>query len=919
MSDSLDARAKSRGRSRKGTPEERHEQAVLRWEKRKLAKTHARRIGQGESDDWKGIGLSGGGIRSATFSLGALQALVAHGLLAKFDYISTVSGGGYIGSSLQWWWSEARAKEAAALAQASVAAQAAGRASHPGTTVAAGPRIYGVDRDNFPYGCDHLSNPNLSDSPDQKCNLAFLRNHGNYLVSGQGITALSGIYVVLRTLLISLIVWLPLIFFLFLIVQLINLGLTFVIEHVFPALDRPLPGFPESWFTWTCMATKPQCPFALPPLYTLALVAYAVGVLFFVFMSLLFALLTRVPSEVGQGPRVSMAAVLSAAAGAAMIIVPILLYWRLISFTTLAVIVASSLFGIVLIARFVFEYFFRGSSVTASYWWRRTLEEWFGVIFAIGLVVLVVGSLPVLPFFLAQKITASSGPSIVFTAFFTVLSGAASALYGYYSFVKKIDETIAARVFVPLGAAIFLYGTLTFGYIGSVFVFDVFSQKNSPLLPGGLASYKSLIAYASTVFVIVGVVLSIRANVNQIGLHRFYRDRLMEAFLPSTLAVKIGRATYSPVADSLNLVDLRSSYSPSARQGSPVPYPLINTFGRIVRDVDPRIVNRGGVNFILSPFYIGSRSTGWEDTKSYTDEDRYGPLTLATAMAASGAAVNSNAGYIGTGFTRNRLVSAVMTILNMRLGIWVGNPWLKGERRSQPAYWSPTLTAGLLGYGRARTGAFIEISDGGNFENLGLYELVRRKLGIIVLIDGEADATIALPALVSAAVRIKEDFKATLTFEPAAGVDRLLPVDKEVGYPAGAHFAKSPYVVGRVRYEDGSPDSIVIYLKATLIRDLDFTTAGYRAGSPDFPHETTLDQFFDPSQFEAYRDLGFRSASIMIRELGLAGSGSHRFPSRDELWSSYSNPGAAKPGAAKPGATEPSAKTAAGSPSPSSG
>ncbi|WP_257167843.1 patatin-like phospholipase family protein [Bradyrhizobium sp. SRS-191] len=890
-------------------------------------------MGQGESDDWKGIGLSGGGIRSATFSLGALQALVAHGLLAKFDYISTVSGGGYIGSSLQWWWSEARAKEAAAVAQeARDAAQAAGgvppsdsaqaRAVN-GTTVDNGPRVYGVDRDNFPYGCDHLSNLNQSDSHDQKRNLAFLRNHGNYLISGEGITALSGIYVVLRTLLISLIVWLPLIFLLFLIVQFINLLLTSVIEQVFPALDRPLPGFPESWFTWTCNSTRAQCPFALPPLYTLALVIYAVGVLFFVFMSLLFALLTRVPSEVGQGRKVSTAALLPALAGGAMIIVPILLYWRLISFTTLAVIVASSLFGIVLIARFVFEYFFRGSSVTASYWWRRTLEEWFGLIFAIGLAVLVAGSLPVLPFFLAQKITASDSPSIIFTAFFTVLSGAASALYGYYSFVKKIDETIAARVFVPLGAAIFLYGTLTFGYIGSVFVFDVFSQKNSPLLPGNLASYKALIAYASTVFIIVGVVLSIRANVNQIGLHRFYRDRLMEAFLPSTLAVQIGRASYSPVADRLNLVSLRSSYSPAARNGSPVPYPLINAFARIVRDQDPKIVNRGGVNFILSPFYIGSRSTSWEDTASYTDEDRYGPLTLATAMAASGAAVNSNAGYIGTGFTRNRLVSAIMTILNMRLGIWVGNPWRKGKRRSQPAYWSPTLTAGLLGYGRARTGAFIEISDGGNFENLGLYELVRRKLGIIVLIDGEADATIALPALVSAAVRIKEDFKATLTFEPAAGVDRLLPVDKEVGYPAGAHFAKSPYVVGRVRYEDDSPDSIVIYLKATLIRDLDFTTAGYRAGSPDFPHETTLDQFFDPSQFEAYRDLGFRSASIMIKELGLTGSGSNRFPSRDELWGSYSNPDAAKPDAAKPDATKPdatkpSAKTAAGSPSPPS-
>ena len=41
--------------------------------------------------------ISGGGIRSATFGLGALQGLAEHGLLAQFDYLSTVSGGGYIG------------------------------------------------------------------------------------------------------------------------------------------------------------------------------------------------------------------------------------------------------------------------------------------------------------------------------------------------------------------------------------------------------------------------------------------------------------------------------------------------------------------------------------------------------------------------------------------------------------------------------------------------------------------------------------------------------------------------------------------------------------------------------------------------------------------------------------------------------
>src|SRR5438034_2637663 len=47
--------------------------------------------------------ISGGGIRSATFGLGVLQGLARCGLLSKFHYLSTVSGGGYIGSWLSAW------------------------------------------------------------------------------------------------------------------------------------------------------------------------------------------------------------------------------------------------------------------------------------------------------------------------------------------------------------------------------------------------------------------------------------------------------------------------------------------------------------------------------------------------------------------------------------------------------------------------------------------------------------------------------------------------------------------------------------------------------------------------------------------------------------------------------------------------
>ena len=68
---------------------------------RRLLRLPARETNEGPPKDLTGVALSGGGIRSATFNLGVLQAFSRQGLLDKIDYLSTVSGGGYIGG----WWS----------------------------------------------------------------------------------------------------------------------------------------------------------------------------------------------------------------------------------------------------------------------------------------------------------------------------------------------------------------------------------------------------------------------------------------------------------------------------------------------------------------------------------------------------------------------------------------------------------------------------------------------------------------------------------------------------------------------------------------------------------------------------------------------------------------------------------------------
>lgn len=168
-----------------------------------------------------GIALSGGGVRSAIVALGVLQALAAEGLLSRFHYLSTVSGGGYIGTSLTWFWSSVRlAKE---------------RMGRPGL------KAFGSGPDDFPFqdiawrAESEIKSLNkvvqrkdaeetrgarnfyerLSVKEMAAKNLEFLRNHGSYLTTGDGI-GLAGLFVALvRTILISLLVWIPLLIAIF--------------------------------------------------------------------------------------------------------------------------------------------------------------------------------------------------------------------------------------------------------------------------------------------------------------------------------------------------------------------------------------------------------------------------------------------------------------------------------------------------------------------------------------------------------------------------------------------------------------------------------------------------------------------------------------------------------------------------------
>ncbi len=157
---------------------------------------------QGEITNLAGLALSGGGIRSATFSLGVMQALAHRGLLKQFDYLSTVSGGGYIGSAITWLVSTMAHKDHAACEGE----------KEPGDALR-----FGLDKENIPFGCDDPDPAeSRSDSDAQGRMLRYLRQHGNYLSPGAGISLLSLVGVVLRGTLLNLLVWIPIFVLVFL-------------------------------------------------------------------------------------------------------------------------------------------------------------------------------------------------------------------------------------------------------------------------------------------------------------------------------------------------------------------------------------------------------------------------------------------------------------------------------------------------------------------------------------------------------------------------------------------------------------------------------------------------------------------------------------------------------------------------------
>jgi hypothetical protein len=221
-------------------------------------------------------------------------------------------------------------------------------------------------------------------------------------------------------------------------------------------------------------------------------------------------------------------------------------------------------------------------------------------------------------------------------------------------------------------------------------------------------------------------------------------------------------------------------------------------------------------------------------------------------------------------------------LFNARLGWWLGNPGPSGEKTfnlSSPKLAVVPILSELFGL-TTDSSDYIYLSDGGHFENLGLYEMVLRRCRFILVSDAGCDPTCTFEDLGNALRKIRIDLGVSVEFATDMGIHSRLspPAPGEGKY----------WAVGRIRYSavdrdktrtdltDDDYDGILLYVKPALYGLEPRDVYNYAQTSPTFPHESTTDQFFSESQFESYRALG----SFIIGKLceDLASDGASHVP-----------------------------------------
>ncbi len=858
-----------------------------------LSRTARLQSGRVARDQLLGLALSGGGIRSATFNLGLLQSLARARLLKEFDYLSTVSGGGYIGSWLSAWVKRSE------------------RGVHDVEDTLAG-----------------------GGEPPQ---LRFLREFGNYLTPRTGwfgTDTLTGVTTYLRNLLLNLTILVLIVAALLLVPWLLGgaaAGAAGVLGHqragslylivaeaallvaaytmakglacldeydrraAHAAQSGAVPALPEiapAWAEARGLMLRVVLPlfvsaFALsmgawaqPDVTTTAMwlagLSFIALILFFRWLSPRLVRREFPPVELpwkrNRWLRKSLALVAgSLFAGAVLVALSRGLAVADGTQPAAAAIWHPLVFG----APVALLIFLLAGTLVVGLSGRRLSEferEWWGrlgaLVVRVALLWVALSATAVYGAWLVWQMGAwASGVGLAWLG-----STAAAVLTGMNRMTGEEGSKRWRELIPKLGPYVFMLGLLVAvaaGLYALSFALGMIAE-GAPCTPQtlfdrcALADYLYQLSKAAApaaalggivALTVLAGVLSWLVDINLFSFHSFYRNRLVRCFLGASNT----RRRALPFigfdgADNPRFVDLVQR-----------PYHIVNTALNLTRSKRLSWQERKAGSFVLTPLYCGyqfpdpqaqerpeaSGEPCFQPTADYA-KDENGYLSLGTALAISGAAASPNMGYHST-----PSVAFLLTVFNVRLGWWIQNPSSAATwRRGGPYLGLRYLLSELLGLTSERT-PFVYVSDGGHFENLGIYELVRRKCRFIVASDAGQDQGFEFEDLGNAIRKCQIDLGVRID------IDRRAIVPDPATRRSLYHCA-----VGTVRYRDAAP-GYLLYIKPTLTGNEPADVSQYAAAHDDFPHESTGDQWFSESQFESYRRLGQHIGWTVLRDAGL--------------------------------------------------
>jgi uncharacterized membrane-anchored protein len=815
--------------------------------------------------DLSALCLSGGGIRSATFALGALQVLVKHRLFEKFDYLSTVSGGGYIGTSLISWLHRHRA------------------AAQPTPLEQAWDKLDKHRHENY------VAVPSPNSTPRDP--IEWMRAHSNYLARRLSIFSLDTFTIIstyLRNLFVNWVVFLPWILMFMAAPWVILELLRFLLGRGDISVCLEIGLGVGAWLVYLLLFRMYMYndsslqPDRQRPDYD-KLVFCLVAGLFFVSVLFTAILLRCIPTkntfwknalDDADGLEFALVAVLGPSAilvalGAlcalwvafqsklpgtedsrewnARFLAAILVFivaWPFVASSTLLFPAMLDAWGESVKSAVV-----AGGGATLSislYFGYRdstpgkpgTRPPWFMTLLGTLGIVLVALLLGWASWHTMNLWTGATSTTHECTCVQRDGNGRIlAAENGKQEGVKEKSKLICAAKSTDCQVA-----TLTERY----------------RLPGRSASdwHKpwTILAVATFFGLMAHWLTRWRIDYNAFGLHNFYRNRLIRAYYggfryPNPIQRNPNPFSGFDPNDDTKLADIANTLYGST-QGSRAPFLVVNTALNLVKGENLAWQERKADSFTFTALHAGNYRLGYRKIDEYAQ----GGITLGTAMAISGAAFNPNMGYsssVPMGF--------LMTLFNVRLGWWLGNPReivtdIKGQNQAwqQRHPDNPTRTMLMEACGQTTdTTRNIHLSDGGHFENLGLWEMVHRRCRRIVVIDATRDENFIMDDLANAIRKVRID--QGIRIEPIGPVQLFSREKKSQGrYCARFRILYSDVYPGLPTQLNGE----ILYIKPCIYGTEPEDVLEYARKREVFPHESTVDQFFSESQFESYRRLG---------------------------------------------------------------